>query len=402
MNPIIENSIKFIAKKTTKNIVKQKQLSNFLMNMVNMMDIKSTINRKTSLKYDFKDYKKISKKYKIYNKEWYFPNNFYGIANNLYTYSRYNFAVKACIEAGMDFGNNASKFEIYNPILPTMITFSDYRKEYLEQVSDKIVFKIGPYIHYANDFYDNKKLAEEKMKNGKTLLVFPSHSIENIYSQYDINKFIEKIKNISKLYNFNTVLVCLYWADIQKGIDEIYKKHGFNIVTAGYRENPMFLSRLKTIIKLSDYTISNDIGTHVGYCIYLKKPHYIIRQNIEYDAKTNKHYLLEFKDRDLSSYEKDVEEIRKSFENPVFNISKNQQEICNKYWGFDEIKSPEQIRYILEFCEYLFNQIHVKNKKIELALEEYMINSKTDKNIQLIIKEEIENYKKVGKYYKNY
>ncbi len=386
MKPIIESSIKYIAKKTTKDVIKQRQLSNFFMNMVNMIDVRSTINRKISLKHDFKEYKKISKKYKIYNKEWYFPNNYYGIANNLYKYSGYNSEIKGCIEHGLMFGSNVlSKFEVNNNILPAMITLSDYRKKYLEKVSNKLIFKIGPYIHYAKDFYDNKNIIEEKIKNGKTLLVFPSHSIDNVYSNYDINKFIEKLKDIHIYYNFSTVFICLYWADIKNGLDNIYKKHGFNVVTAGYREDPMFLSRLKTLINLSDYTVSNNVGTHIGYCIYLKKPHYIIKQDIKLSSRTKKDYLFEFKDRDLNSYKSDTEEIFGAFAKITPYITQDQVEICNKYWGFNEIKSQDQIRYILEFCDYLFNTMHSKNKKIDHIVEEYIVNNQKNNNVQLII-----------------
>ena len=56
MKPIIESSIKYIAKKTTKDVIKQRQLSNFFMNMVNMIDVRSTINRKISLKHKGRNY----------------------------------------------------------------------------------------------------------------------------------------------------------------------------------------------------------------------------------------------------------------------------------------------------------------------------------------------------------
>lgn len=48
------------------------------------------------------------------------------------------------------------------------------------------------------------------------------------------------------------------------------------MTTAGHQLDINFLNRLKTIILLSDYTCSNSIGTHTGYCVYLGKPHLVI------------------------------------------------------------------------------------------------------------------------------
>lgn len=377
----------------------QKKTINFFMNIANMMDIKSTINRKRASRGDFKDYTNISKKYKIYNNEWYFPNNFYGISNNLYIYSNQYTPIKACIEHGMVIGNNASKFEIYNPILQSIITMSEYRKIYLEKVSDKIILKIGPYIHYASDFYNEKQFYEEKNKIEKNLLVFPSHSIENIYSDYDFDEFIKEIKRIAEIKNIKSINICMYWNDINRGVYKKYKENGFNIVTAGYREDPMFLSRLKTIIKLSDYTMSNSVGTHVGYCIYLKKPHYIMRQNIDSIIKkhievnqNNKPHVSEFLSKDIVSYRKDVDEILKYFEKPLFEISEEQKEVCNRYWGFDEIKTPKQINDIIKFCEYIFQEKKQKNQNMNLILKNYIINNKIDNIIKLIIEEQMDRY----------
>lgn len=82
-------------------------------------------------------------------------------------------------------------------------------------------------------------------------------------------------------------LIYLYWKDAVLGKDKEYMDNGFTIVTAGYQSDFRFLKRLKTFIKLSDFTMSNAVGTHVGYCVVLDKPHYIFSQKISYKSDLN-------------------------------------------------------------------------------------------------------------------
>ena len=88
----------------------------------------------------------------------------------------------------------------------------------------------------------------------------------------------------------------IYYKDI---LNNIYPKYfedaGFKIVTAGNLYDINFLSRLKLIIQLADFTASTSIGTHTGYCVYLNKPHFLIKQKIKIskDDKTSK---IEFRD----------------------------------------------------------------------------------------------------------
>ena len=56
------------------------------------------------------------------------------------------------------------------------------------------------------------------------------------------------------------------------------------MVCAGHAYDPHFLDRLRTLIELSDITLSNNLGTHIGYCVSLGKPHWIIPTPVHYRA----------------------------------------------------------------------------------------------------------------------
>ena len=161
-------------------------------------------------------------------------------------------------------------------------------KKYLP---NKQVESIGSYMQYVDCTLSSAELDNFKKKLGKTLLVFPYHSshyIETQFNEHDLILEIEKIKN-----KFDTVLICMYWKDILLKKEQQYKDKKYKIVTAGHIFDYNFLARLKSIIKLSDVSMSNAIGTHIGYCVYLGKQHYLCLNNMTfikngkviYDAK---------------------------------------------------------------------------------------------------------------------
>ena len=149
-------------------------------------------------------------------------------------------------------------------------------------VKEKKFISVGLYMQYVNKLLNETELHKIKTMLGRTLLVFPYHSIMDITAKFNTDDFIEKIETIKDKYHFDTVLICLFCIDVLAGMDKIYVDHGFKIVTAGYINDYYFLYRLSTIIQLSDMTMSNDIGSQIGYCVYLGKPHYLYMQKINH------------------------------------------------------------------------------------------------------------------------
>ena len=103
---------------------------------------------------------------------------------------------------------------------------------------------------------------------GRTLLVFPSHGIIGVTATFNNDEFIEEIERVRK--DFDTVLISLYWTVVlNPDLVASYEALGYKIVTSGHRFDLNFLSRQRSFIELADYTMSNNLGTHVGYCIHL-------------------------------------------------------------------------------------------------------------------------------------
>lgn len=232
--------------------------------------------------------------------------------------------------------------------LPSIVS-SKYRVGILEREKNfNGAFAIGPYIHYVDSLMDNDQFKMEKERLGKSLLVFPTHSIEGSISKFDYNGFSSEIKKYSD--DFDSVRICMYYKDVQLGRHKFYQKEGFEVVTAGHFNDLNFLPRLRSIIELSDMTMSNDVGTHLGYCIYLKKSHFIdLNQNTKYIAEKDDRNSKLIMDNtkiaeDVKNKNDNVRSINNLFSVFDENITKDQYDLISYLWGFDEVKTPDELK----------------------------------------------------------
>lgn len=276
-------------------------------------------------------------------------NHFYGHISNFKKYSKFEEESYSTIEHSFIFGDAVADFR-KNEIMPKMIVFSDCRKEKIANFFDKKkikkeIIKVGPYIHYAESYLTTEEFFETKKELGKTLLVFPSHSIENINLEYDKDLFIQKIKEIA--INYKSVLVCMYWKDLLENENTIYEKNGFRVVTAGKREDPKFLNRLKTFIELSDFTMSNKLGAYIPYSIYLNKPHFLFDQESKFesnlvDLNLEKGFLIPDKQN------VQIKEVYRILGNESGKIFEKDYNYLSDIFGFENIKTASELYDVLK------------------------------------------------------
>lgn len=279
-------------------------------------------------KMDYFDYNKICQPFDMFYYNSYPPNKYYGINIAVSRKLKSKLPQHAIIEHGVYFGDNINKEELCLYKKPIIYTMGKQRCEFLKKNGFKNVYSLGPFIKFAKNFKSPKELDLLKSKFGKTLLVFPSHSIEGVNSSFNEKIFLNEIIKCSN--DYDTTLICMYWKDVLDNRHVIYENAGFTIVSAGYRNDSYFLSRLKDLIELSDMTMSNCLGTHIGYSISLNKPHYLFRQEHSY---TGINVEKENMGKDMS-----VMEIRKNLFYKKFGlykkeISKEQIELVKYYWG---------------------------------------------------------------------
>jgi len=276
-------------------------------------------------------------------------NDWYGHAACLKKYCEYNdnYTTKAVIEHGADIGPPWDR-DIESQF-PVFIAFGTNCHVYLKNVSKK-VYTIGPFIHYAPHILSPIQLTSEKRRLKKNLLVFPSHSTTATNTSYNIKAFCNKL--ISMKQNFDSIRICLYWKDVSNGVDKVYRNNGFECVTAGHIFDPLFLSRLKSIIETSTVTMSNNIGTHLGYCICMNKPHYFFQQQLDFKGNVDKEIKI------IKTIEKSdiYEKLKKACGTYSETISKQQYDLVNLCWGLDQIKTKGELRQIFDEAERLYRK----------------------------------------------
>ena len=243
------------------------------------------------------------------------------------------------------------------------IVASQYRVEVLKkQKHYSGAYAIGPYIHYAKNLLTPEKIKEEKERLGKTRVVFPSHSIEGLISTFDYEKFYEEIKKLSS--DFDSVRICMYYKDVNLKRFKPYEKKGFEIVTAGHFNDYNFMPRLRSIIETSDMTMSNEIGSHLGYCIYLNKPHFLFNSHKttyegEKDGENTDLMIRHTNNAQNKKINNDnVTNIRNCFSKFETEITDQQYELINYLWGLNKIKTPEELNNI--FLEINNNHSQIK------------------------------------------
>lgn len=286
------------------------------------------------------------------NKPWmdFVPdNNKYGMNYVLKDYMGIpvNHSIDGIIEHGLYLGDYVDKDE-YLLNVKDVITFGDTRIHHLKEKGvDKRIVPIGPYIHYAKRLLDDQDFNELKQRLGKVLLVFPSHSMAGgEWSEFNMKELCEEIKRIGQI--FDTVLISLYYADM--GRAEVYEQYGFKVVTSGHENDANFVPRQRTLIELADYTMSNSVGTQIGYCVYLNKPHYVYKQKVnQVKGFSSK---MEDEQRTENVLQAEIQEIESVFSNNTDHITQEQREMVDKYWGVKYIKPPEELKEFLTFYNY--------------------------------------------------
>jgi len=284
-------------------------------------------------------------------------NTWYQHGLSIKTYAGFNkkYKLPVSIRHGIILADQYCPHDIDND-LPCLIVFSEHSKNIFSKYTNKEIIPIGPYIHYADSLLTKNKYLYERKRLGKTLLFFPSHSSTYgtvLHENYD---HLEDIRKISM--DFDTVRVCLHWFDVKSCFYHQYQNLGWDIVCAGHETNHLFLSRLKSIIECSDFVISESIGTHLGYAIYLNKPVMVVNPFVS--AKITDKALEDNVTQDkidevrMNPF---IEKAAKLFSNYSDKITQEQNNFVEKYWGLSLTKSKKEMRSIILKFEEKYKEI---------------------------------------------
>lgn len=214
---------------------------------------------------------------------------------------------------------------------------------YHKHTDNPDVYAVGAPFFYAQSFLNREQLAAEKIRLGKNLLAFPMHSQTLVDTNYNPDKFLEILRNERR--RFDTVRVCMYWKDILRGSHKIYEDAGFECVCNGHLFDSNFLRRQKTFFELADATISNGVGSHIGYSVFMKKAHRLIDDECEYVNINKRGDAIDLTE---VSRGESFQKIKNAFlDNEKYEINQQQFDVVDEFWGISDMKSPEELKKLL-------------------------------------------------------
>lgn len=208
---------------------------------------------------------------------------------------------------------------------------------------------VGPYIHYAQPLLDSCEITKLKEGLGNTLLFFPSHSTLDICIKDSYLQLNELLRELKENHRFDSVLVCGYYIDIEKGLfDCIEKKEGYHFISCGDRHGPAFLELLKTFLLLADVVASNSIGSQTGYALFYGRPFWVVHsrdilafyrgdpQKVREELAAATHPVLT---EDRMSYL----EFENVFKTQDFGVDPIALEYARSLWGFEEVMERDDL-----------------------------------------------------------
>lgn len=232
-----------------------------------------------------------------------------------------------------------------NAPLPVLLSANAATCTVLKNRTDKLIYAVGPLLHYASPHLSAEQISLEKRRLGRNLLVFPMHSTHHLEACYDSDAVCREIEEIGR--DFDTVTICLYWKDILNGVAPIYAAYGFNLETAGHIYDCSFLNRLRTLFALSDAVLTYSWSSALGFAVSMKKP--VMARKAKDERFIAPQHILDRDtlginaNREAMEYRAKVLSLFKEFQAPT----REQLSAIDYMWGITQTKTPDEIEEIL-------------------------------------------------------
>lgn len=289
---------------------------------------------------------------KYYTSEIVAFNDFYGNAEQIKRFlnlpSQYH--LKAAIQHGNQYGQAYWDAEIKNS-LPVNLAWSEHIYSTWRKYTTKKIYKIGAPFFYTQSLFPADVIKHERARLGKNLLVFPAHSMSDSTLSFAIEPWLERIRTNSK--GFESVRICIYWKDYLLGKHKPYLEAGYECVSAGHLFDYNFLPRLRFLLEVCDATMSNRIGSFLGYSLFLGKTHKYIDQEIDISDSPSGCVREE-----EAAWRNDpgVQKIMDCFSTQNFTITNEQIAALEPYFGFSEMKSKAKLFKIINTAEEMYQK----------------------------------------------
>lgn len=288
--------------------------------------------------------------------EKYYGNMLYGLGYVLRHYSGYTGSIWCATEHATPLFWKENYWETRDNDMPVLLVHSEERRKFLSAYTNKLMLPIGlNYSMYVDEYINSEYFVKQIKGNlGKTLVVFPVHNgTERGYVNYmeEMRSFISMTQDIAKKGNFDTVLISLYYADIELGMASFYEKEGFQVVCNGRNTNYDFPIYLNSILLLADYVITQS-HTTLASTVYRRIPT-LFSASLRKSVGKSGDVLIAGEESDGTNFMDITErELLKYFGSySDKGLSDAQYAWASKMWGYDQKKTPEEMCLIFEYAD---------------------------------------------------
>lgn len=266
-----------------------------------------------------------------------FPdNNWYGNKEILFKYCniKKSFPIYGTLQHGWFpfYDNDTIKEGNFLKRVPYFCWSKKFKNFFEKKINIKDIGSPFLYLH---------KMQNKYIKNAKGTIFFPAHSSPEDLQIINHSKIIKLIKKEYPAPYY----VSLYFSDYKRKIIKLYKNNNFKIYCFGQRGNIDFTNKLYKAIVDIKFSIFTEVSSATIYCMYLKKNCRIV------DKDENGEYLNKYSSPEIESFKKKKLYkilIKKNHsKNKLFKIA------CDEL-GFDSMKSPEQLKKILNLNNYFY------------------------------------------------
>lgn len=134
---------------------------------------------------------------------------------------------------------------------------------------------------------------EDSTSKKEGSIVFPCHSSGLVKVDCNYEEYASRLDNLPPHYK--PITVCMYYLDLEKGVDKPFRERGFNIVTNGSRESNSlgknsFLERFIANTQDKLYAFSNQLGSALLFSTAMGLTSYYFGPNISIDTSKSDFY----------------------------------------------------------------------------------------------------------------
>ena len=195
----------------------------------------------------------------------------------------------------------------------------------------------APFVHYR------KLMQIEKDIAASGTVAFPAHSTSLIDAVFDIDEYCKLLKSLPS--EFHPITICLHAHDIERKKDVIYRKYGFNVVTAGpiWVLGFEFVEKFYDILRSHKYTTSNQVGSYSFYAVEMGIPFFILGESakLENSGEPLMPSKFSYTDYPIGVYATSL------FQGPTQSISEEQKKFVEDELGVHDCLSGSELRGLL-------------------------------------------------------